>query len=139
MAQYKAYIKNMEGKLVAHQEYIQTLESSLQEEMSRHAPMYGAGLEALSLPELDTLARIHDEGLRAVNSLQHQRRSGLAAPEPPRQGDGGMHAAGQSGGEGVGQSAQPHPLPVGGPPGRANGMGVHENGHHQNGPWFPGP
>eukprot|EP00850_Spirogloea_muscicola_P017601 SM000153S01590 [mRNA] locus=s153:33191:42651:- [translate_table: standard] len=62
----EAYIDGMEAKLHAHQDYIQTLEASLQEEMSRHAPLYGAGLEALSLAELDTLARIHDEGLRQL-------------------------------------------------------------------------
>lgn len=46
--------------------------------MSRHAPLYGAGLETLSLSELETLARIHDEGLRSVRQLQQQRGAGGA-------------------------------------------------------------
>ena len=58
------------------QGYIQSLEASLQEEMSRHAPLYGAGLEALSMSELDTIIRIHEEGLRQVRTVQQQRNGG---------------------------------------------------------------
>ena len=55
------------------QGYIQSLEASLQEEMSRHVPLYGAGLEALSMSELDTIIRIYEEGLRQVRTVQQQR------------------------------------------------------------------
>lgn len=118
------------------QNYIQTLEASLQEEMSRHAPLYGAGLEALSLSELETLARIHDEGLRSVRLLQQQRGAGGAelmvvnmdgvsnhSPLPPPLG---MYAA-------------PPPIAVGMPSIMANGMNVHGNGHINGtvGPWYP--
>jgi len=109
----EAYIDGMEAKLSAHQDYIQTLEASLQEEMSRHAPMYGAGLENLSLPELQTLARIHDEGLRQVRLMQQQRQQqqqqdglgGVAAldiPAPANPGPGVTPpAAGPEGGGGA--------------------------------------
>lgn len=73
----------------AHQEYIQTLETSLQEEMSRHAPLYGAGLDLLSASELQTLARIHSEGLDEIGALlsrkqQEQKKLelGLSAQDP---------------------------------------------------------
>ena len=68
----------MEGNLRAHREYIQTLEASLQEEMSRHAPLYGAGLDLLSVPELETLTKIHEEGLVQVRLLLRQRKGGSA-------------------------------------------------------------
>nr|XP_024363915.1 uncharacterized protein LOC112276652 [Physcomitrium patens] len=131
----EAYIDGMESKLHACQNYIQTLEASLQEEMSRHAPLYGAGLEALSLSELETLARIHDEGLRAVRLLQQQRGAGGAehmanmesmanhSPLPPP----------------LGMYATPPPIAVGMPSIMANGMSVHGNGHINGtvGPWYP--
>ncbi|KAH9297298.1 hypothetical protein KI387_028980, partial [Taxus chinensis] len=69
----EAYIDGMEAKLHAYQEDIQSLNGFLQEEMSRHAPLYGAGLEALSMSELETLARIHEEGLRQVLALQQRK------------------------------------------------------------------
>lgn len=120
---------------VCLQNYIQTLEASLQEEMSRHAPLYGAGLETLSLSELETLARIHDEGLRAVRLLQQQRGGGGAehmvnmdamanhSQLPPP----------------LGMYATPPPIAVGMPSIMANGMSVHGNGHINGtvGPWYP--
>lgn len=122
------------------QDYIQTLEASLQEEMSRHAPLYGAGLEALSLSELDTLSRIHEEGLRAVRNLQQQRQGGgaggggggevmMVSMQDPM----GSHAALPP----LGMYAAPSGVAVGMPSIMANG--VHANGH-LNGtisPWFP--
>lgn len=62
------------------QQYIHTLEASLQEEMSRHAPLYGAGLEALSLKELETLSRIHEDGLRQIHALQQRKGSPAGSP-----------------------------------------------------------
>ncbi|KAJ7566029.1 hypothetical protein O6H91_02G085600 [Diphasiastrum complanatum] len=130
----EAYIDSVEAKLHACQEYIQSLEVSLQEEMSRHAPLYGAGLEALSMSELETLARIHDEGLRQVRALQQQRQGGGEvlrmnmeplsnhSPVPP-----------------LGVYGTPPPMAVGMPSIIANGMAVHGNGH-LNGtvnPWYP--
>ena len=48
------------------QDYIHTLEQSLQEEMTRHSPLYGVGIERMSAEQLDVLARIHQEGLQKV-------------------------------------------------------------------------
>ncbi|KAI9118590.1 hypothetical protein K1719_010922 [Acacia pycnantha] len=80
VARCEAYIDGMESKLQACQQYIHTLEASLQEEMSRHAPLYGAGLEALSMKELETLARIHEEGLRQIHALQQRKGSPAGSP-----------------------------------------------------------
>ncbi|BBN19328.1 hypothetical protein MPTK1_8g09710 [Marchantia polymorpha subsp. ruderalis] len=133
----EAYIDGMEAKLHACQDYIQTLEGSLQEEMSRHAPLYGAGLEALSMSELETLARIHDEGLRQVRTLQQRRQGGGEllvvnmdslgnhSPLPPP----------------LGMYGTPPPMALGMPSAIPNGVNVHGNGHLNGtvGPWYPPP
>ncbi|GKA65775.1 hypothetical protein Tco_0765482 [Tanacetum coccineum] len=51
-------------------QYIHSLEGSIQEEMSRHAPLYGAGLEALLMKELETISCIHEDGLIQIHALQ---------------------------------------------------------------------
>eukprot|EP01018_Ginkgo_biloba_P001927 Gb_20787 [translate_table: standard] len=133
----EAYIDGMEAKLDACQDYIQSLEASLQEEMSRHAPLYGAGLEALSMSELDTLVRIHEEGLRQVHTMQQQRNGGSDmlvmnldplvshAPIPPPLSLYGM----------------PPPMAVGMPSIIVNSAGIHSNGHTNGavGPWLSPP
>ncbi|KAL6980216.1 hypothetical protein U1Q18_021859 [Sarracenia purpurea var. burkii] len=129
----EAYIDGMEAKLQACQQYIHSLESSLQEEMSRHAPLYGAGLEALSMQELDTLSRIHEEGLRQVHALQQRKGSPAGSPLVSSHTllphSHGFYAA-----------APPPPLAIGLPPPPLipNGVGVHSNGHVNGivGPWF---
>ncbi|KAF6158126.1 hypothetical protein GIB67_014920 [Kingdonia uniflora] len=121
----EAYIDGMEAKLNACQQYIHTLESSLQEEMSRHAPLYGAGLEALSMKELETLSRIHEEGLRQIHSLQHRKGNIVGNPLLSPHSHG----------------LYPNPaahMAIGLPP-HPNGVGLHNNGHVNGaapGPWF---
>ncbi|XP_028779266.1 uncharacterized protein LOC114735713 [Neltuma alba] len=130
VARCEAYIDGMESKLQACQQYIHTLEASLQEEMSRHAPLYGAGLEALSMKELETLSRIHEEGLRQIHALQHRKGSPAGSPL--------MSPHGLPHGHGLYPSAPP-PLAVGLPPSLIpNGGGSHSNGHANGavGPWF---
>lgn len=112
------------------QQYIHTLEASLQEEMSRHAPLYGAGLEALSMKELETLSRIHEEGLRQIHALQQRKGSPagstLVSPHPHPHNHGLYPAA-------------PAPVAVGLPPPLIpNGIGIHSNGHVNGaiGPWY---
>jgi hypothetical protein len=109
----------MEAKLHAHQDYIQTLEASLQEEMQRHAPLYGAGLEALSLNELSTLERIHDEGLKQVRALQQQR----SAPSRPSSGQGQL-PNGSAGPSVGGAVVRPIGAEMNGGGGRPNGLGM---------------
>ncbi|KAJ4765159.1 TRAF-like family protein [Rhynchospora pubera] len=75
VAQCEAYIHGLEAKLQASQQYIQTLETSLQEEMARHAPLYGAGLDTLTLSELETVAQIHELGLSQIHEIVQQRQS----------------------------------------------------------------
>ncbi|RWW68409.1 hypothetical protein BHE74_00024065 [Ensete ventricosum] len=133
----EAYIDGMEARLhtcqvlssllVVLQQYIHTLEASLQEEMSRHAPLYGAGLEALSMKELETLARIHEEGLRQIHAIQQMKSSSNSLV--------GGHSLPQV--HGLYSSAPP--MAVGMPPSIIpNGGGTHGNGHMNGavGPWF---
>ncbi|KAA8525494.1 hypothetical protein F0562_007349 [Nyssa sinensis] len=75
VARCEAYIDGIGSKLQACQQYIRTLEAQLQEEMMKHAPLYGAGLEALSMKELETLSQIHEEGLRQIHALQQRKGS----------------------------------------------------------------
>ncbi|KAJ4850001.1 hypothetical protein Tsubulata_016236 [Turnera subulata] len=130
VARCEAYIDGMESKLQACQQYIHTLEASLQEEMSRHAPLYGAGLEALSMKELETLSRIHEEGLRQIHALQQRKGSPAASPLVSPHNLPHNH--------GLYPSAPPQ-MAVGLPPSLIpNGVGIHSNGHVNGavGPWF---
>lgn len=129
------YIDGLEAKQHACQDYIQSLEGSLQEEMSRHAPLYGVGLEALSASELETLARIHEEGLRQVLNIQQQCKGGgskvLMMNLDPLVNHAPLHPP-------LSMYATSPPMAVGLPSVIPNGMGIHPNGHINGaiGPWF---
>ncbi|KAF3447096.1 hypothetical protein FNV43_RR12276 [Rhamnella rubrinervis] len=130
VARCEAYIDGMESKLQTCQQYIHTLEASLQEEMSRHAPLYGAGLEALSMKELETLSRIHEDGLRQIHALQQRKGSPAGSPLVS------PHTLAHN--HGMYPAAPPH-MAVGLPPSLIpNGVGIHSNGHVNGavGPWF---
>ena len=132
VARCEAYIDGMESKLQACQQYIHTLEASLQEEMSRHAPLYGAGLEALSMKELETLSHIHEDGLRQIHALQQRKGSPAGSPLMSPHGHGLPHSHGL-------YPAASLPMAVGMPPQIIpNGVGIHSNGHVNGavGPWF---
>ncbi|KAL5211895.1 hypothetical protein ABZP36_022742 [Zizania latifolia] len=135
IARCEAYIDGMESKLQVCQQYIRTLETSLQEEMARHAPLYGVGLEALSLDELETLASIHEHSLRQIHAIQQRKGSSrlLNAPSLP-------HVPGLY--------SSPPSVPVGLPSSliptssiAPNGAGTHGNGHMNGsmGNWFNPP
>lgn len=105
--------------LIPLQEYIQTLEASLGEEMSRHAPLYGVGLESLSMSELDTLSRIHEDGLRQIHLITQQRKGNnnpLVSGHPLPHSSGLYSSAPQ-----VAVGLPPSMIPT--------GMGAHGNGH----------
>lgn len=127
VARCEAYIDGIESKLHTCQQYIHTLESSLQEEMTRHAPLYGAGLEALSMKELETLSRIHEEGLRQIHAIQQRKSnsnslvSGHTLPQVH-----GLYPTAPTMAVGLPPSIIP------------NGVGIHGNGHMNGavGPWF---
>lgn len=128
------YIDGLESKLNACQGYIQSLEASLQEEMSRHAPLYGAGLEALSMSELDTIIRIHEEGLRQVRTVQQQRNGGndmLLINLDPLASHAPVIPP-------LSLYGTPPSVAVGMPSIIVNGPGIHNNGHLNGtvGPWF---
>ncbi|KAF3683562.1 putative calcium uptake protein 1, mitochondrial-like [Capsicum annuum] len=130
VARCEAFIDGMESKLEACEQYIRQLEASLQEEMSRHAPLYGAGLEALSMNELETLSRIHEEGLRQIHAIQHRNGSPAGSPLVSPHNLPPTHAL---------FPAAPPPMAVGLPPSLVpNGVGIHSNGHvnGSTGPWF---
>ncbi|KAM2969916.1 hypothetical protein FF2_016950 [Malus domestica] len=132
VARYEAYIYEMESKLQACQQDIHTLYASLKEEMSRHAPLYGAGLEALSMKELETLSGIHEEGLRQIHTLQQQQRKGSPSSSPLVSPHALQHNHGL-------YPSTPPQMAVGMPPSLIpNGVGIHSNGHVNGnvGPWF---
>ena len=102
--------------------------------MSRHAPLYGVGLDALSMNELETLSRIHEEGLRQLRGLQQIRKGGgevMATNHHDLLGN---------------ISTLPSPIGIytsstvsmGMPPSGTNGAGMHGNGHINGnlGPWY---
>lgn len=125
VARCEAYIDGMQSKLQACEQYILHLEGQLQEEMSRHAPLYGAGLEALSMKELETISRIHEDGLRQIHAIQHQKGSPVGSPLV------GSHNLSQT--HGI-YTAAPPPMAVGLPPSLIpNGVGIHSNGHANGG------
>ncbi|KAK6786300.1 hypothetical protein RDI58_014825 [Solanum bulbocastanum] len=129
VARCEAFIDGMESKLEACEQYIRQLEGSLQEEMSRHAPLYGAGLEALSMNELETLSRIHEEGLRQIHVIQQRNGSPAGSPLVSPHNLPPTHAL----------FPAPPPMAVGLPPSLVpNGVGIHSNGHANGsiGPWF---
>ncbi|KAL2548674.1 TRAF-like family protein [Forsythia ovata] len=126
----EAYIDAMESKLQACEQYIRHVEAQLQEEMSRHAPLYGAGLETLSMKELETLSLIHEEGLRQIHAIQHHKGSPAGSPLVSPHNLPHTHGL---------YPAVPPPMAVGLPPSIIpNGVGVHSNGHVNGagGPWF---
>lgn len=57
------------------QKHIQFLENAHREEMEQHAPLYGVGLESLSMESLENLLRIHEDGIKNIHALQHQLRN----------------------------------------------------------------
>ncbi|KAK3158448.1 hypothetical protein QOZ80_2AG0137330 [Eleusine coracana subsp. coracana] len=75
VARCEAYIDGMESKLQVCQQYIRTLETSLQDEMARHAPLYGVGVETFSLDELEALANIHEQSLRQIHAIRQRQGS----------------------------------------------------------------
>ncbi|PWA52949.1 TRAF-like family protein [Artemisia annua] len=130
VARCEAYIDELQSKLQISEQYIHSLEGSLQEEMSRHAPLYGAGLEALSMKELETISRIHEDGLRQIRALQQSK--GVSPAGSPLMSHSLPHSHGLYPGG-------PPPMAVGLPPTLVqNGMGGHGNGHVNGaiGPWF---
>ncbi|KAK6273252.1 hypothetical protein POUND7_010335 [Theobroma cacao] len=78
----KTYNDELKVALNTCQQYIQSLRASLQEEMLRHAPLYGYGLENLSMKELETLSGIHEDGLREIRAIQHRVRSNSESLPP---------------------------------------------------------
>ncbi|KAL8130006.1 hypothetical protein V2J09_019161 [Rumex salicifolius] len=131
VARCEAYIDGMESKLQACQQYIHTLETSLQEEMSRHAPLYGAGLDALSMKELETLARIHEDGLRQIHAIRLQKGNPMASSHTFPHTHALFPNTLQNAAPSVAVGLPPSVLP--------NGVaGIHGNGHVNGamGPWF---
>ncbi|PKA57938.1 Ubiquitin carboxyl-terminal hydrolase 13 [Apostasia shenzhenica] len=130
VARCEAYIDGMEAKMQACQQYIQSLEASVQEEMTRHAPLYGVGLDVLSMQELETLARIHEDGLLKIRTIQQRKGSTNSLITD--------HSLSQL--HGLYPAASTPTINLLTPPILPNGAGIHGNGHMNGtiGPWFSG-
>ncbi|CAA3028538.1 TRAF-like family [Olea europaea subsp. europaea] len=118
----------MESKLQACEQDIHHTEAQLQEEMSRHAPLYAAGLEAFWMKELETISCIH-EGLRQIHTIQQLKGSPVGSPPVSPHNLAHTHGS---------YPIAPPPMAVGLLPLDQNRVGIHSNGH-VNGevrPWF---
>lgn len=125
----EAYIDGMESKLQVCQQYIQTLETSLQEEMARHAPLYGVGVESLSLDELEALANIHEQSLRQIKAIQQRKGSNHLLGGPSLSHIPSLFSSPPSAAIGLPSSRVPT-SPI-----APNSAGIHGNGH-ANTLWF---
>jgi hypothetical protein len=114
------------------QQYIRTLETSLQEEMARHAPLYGVGVESLSLDELEALANIHEQSLRQIKAIQQRKGSSHLLGGPALSHIPSLFSSPPS--VAVGPPASRIPTS----PMAPNGAGIHGNGHLNGamGRWF---
>ncbi|XP_062222774.1 uncharacterized protein LOC133921772 [Phragmites australis] len=132
IARCEAYIDGMESKLQVCQQYIRTLEASLQDEMARHAPLYGVGVEALSLNELDALANIHEQSLRQIHAIQQRKGCSHLLGGPSLAHIPGLFSSSPS----MAVSLPSSLIPTS--PIAPNGAGIHGNGHTNSvtGPWF---
>lgn len=79
------------------------------------------------MKELETISRIHEEGLRQIHALQQRKSSPAGSPHALQHTHGLYPTA-------------PPPMAVGMPPSLVpNGVGIHSNGHVNGGsigPWF---
>ncbi|KAF3338646.1 MATH domain and coiled-coil domain-containing protein [Carex littledalei] len=122
VTQCETFIGSLKGKLEAAQQYIQTLETSLRDEMERHAPLYSVGLEMLTSKELETVAEIHELGLRQIREIQQQRQSEISLLANVPQVAPGLYS-----GQPQAPARKPSPIV---PP---KGAGSEENGHKTGG------
>ncbi|KAH7443293.1 hypothetical protein KP509_02G028800 [Ceratopteris richardii] len=131
----EAYIDGMEAKLHACQTYIQSLETSLHDEMTRHGPLYGVGLDNLNPNEIETLCRIHEEGLRKLRLMQQQRKGSEGIITSHLDSLVNMSTLPSP----IGIFPQAPTVAMGLPPALgANGVALHGNGHLNGnmGPWY---
>ncbi|OMO57699.1 TRAF-like protein [Corchorus olitorius] len=82
VARYKTCNDELNMQLNNCQQCIQSLKLSLEKEMLLHAPLYGVGLQDLSMNELEILSGIHEDGLRSIRAIQHSVRSETKSPPP---------------------------------------------------------
>eukprot|EP00494_Astrolonche_serrata_P017802 UN17991 len=87
--------------------------------MARHAPLYGVGVEALSLEELETLANIHEQSLRQIYTIRQRKGSSHLLSVPGLFPSSSM-AVGPP-------SSLIHTSSI-----APNGVGTHGNGHMNN-------
>ena len=116
------------------QQYIRTLESSLQEEMARHAPLYGVGVESLSFDELEALANIHEQSLRQIKAIQQRKGSNHLLGGPSLSHIPSLFSSPPSPSMAVGPPSSRNPTS----PFAHNSAGIHGNGHVNGGGgrWF---
>ena len=70
MSELRERVKSLQASCSEHQHQAALLENQLREEVVRSAPLHGMHLDRLSLAQLDSLARLHERGLKHTKALQ---------------------------------------------------------------------
>lgn len=70
VAKLNERVKGLQAACSEQQQQTSQLETQLREEVSRSAPLHGLHLDRLSVPQLDSLARLHERGLKQAKALQ---------------------------------------------------------------------
>lgn len=70
MSELNERLKGLQAACNEHQQQAGLLESQLRDEVARSAPLHGMHLDRLSLAQLDSLARLHERGLKHAKALQ---------------------------------------------------------------------
>ncbi len=69
MAELNERVKGLQAACNEQQHQAAHLETQLREENARSAPLHGMHLDRLSLTQLDSLARLHERGLKHTKAL----------------------------------------------------------------------
>ena len=70
VSELKDRMKGLQTACNEHQQQAAVLETQLREEVARSAPLHGMHLDRLTLSQLDSLARLHERGLKHTKALQ---------------------------------------------------------------------
>lgn len=81
VGKHESRVKELEASLKERTTYVSGLEAQLREEIMRSAPLYGSNLDRMSAAQLESLARIHERGLKQARSLMVSQLPAYVGPE----------------------------------------------------------